>query len=155
MIAGVSLMIHGEQVFQPSRLIPQQQANTSTTSNPNPQHERRAMIMMCVLIEHPTFGLILYETGPGKNYPEVWGPQLSDVFARVNYAPEQELEAQIATTGHSIKDVKAVVMGHLHLDHAGGLEHFKGTDVPIYVHEEELKHAFYSVATKTDIGELT
>lgn len=43
-------------------------------------------------------------------------------------------------------------MGHLHLDHAGGLENFKGTDVPIHVHEKELKHAYYSVATKTDIG---
>lgn len=43
-------------------------------------------------------------------------------------------------------------MGHLHLDHAGGLEHFRGTDVPIYTHEKEIKHAFYSVATKTDIG---
>ena len=43
-------------------------------------------------------------------------------------------------------------MGHLHLDHAGGLEHFKGTNVPIYVHEAELKHAFYSIAAKTDIG---
>lgn len=43
-------------------------------------------------------------------------------------------------------------MGHLHLDHAGGLEHFRNTDVPIYVHEKELKHAFFSVASKTDIG---
>lgn len=43
-------------------------------------------------------------------------------------------------------------MGHLHLDHAGGLSYFKGTDVPIYVHELELKHAFYSVLTKTDLG---
>jgi glyoxylase-like metal-dependent hydrolase (beta-lactamase superfamily II) len=40
----------------------------------------------------------------------------------------------------------------LHLDHAGGLEYFRGTDVPIYTHELELKNAFYSVATKTDIG---
>lgn len=43
-------------------------------------------------------------------------------------------------------------MGHLHLDHAGGLENFAGTDVPIYVHEAELKHAFYSIASKSDIG---
>lgn len=42
--------------------------------------------------------------------------------------------------------------GHLHLDHAGGLENFRGTDVPIYCHEREIKHAFFSVATKTDIG---
>jgi glyoxylase-like metal-dependent hydrolase (beta-lactamase superfamily II) len=51
------------------------------------------------------------------------------VFARVDYEADHELEAQIAKTGHDIKDVKAVIMGHLHLDHAGGLEHFVGTDV--------------------------
>jgi glyoxylase-like metal-dependent hydrolase (beta-lactamase superfamily II) len=104
------------------------------------------------LIEHPTEGLILFETGGGKDYPEVWGAPLNDIFARVDYSEDHELDAQIKKTGHDIKDVKAVIMGHLHLDHAGGLEHFKGTDVPIYVHEKEIKHAYFSVATKTDIG---
>jgi len=41
------------------------------------------------------------------------------------------------------------------LDHAGGLEYFRGTDVPVYVHEIELKNAFYSVASKVDIGMYT
>ncbi|KAG9499511.1 hypothetical protein J7337_007967 [Fusarium musae] len=88
--------------------------------------------MISVLIEHPQDGLILYETGAGKDYPE--------------------LDAAIKKTGHDIKDVKSVIIGHLHLDHAGGLEYFRGTDVPIYVHEIELKNAFYSVAIKVDIG---
>ena len=81
------------------------------------------MVMISVLISHPTEGLLLYETGAGRDYPEVWGPQLSDVFARVNYTKDHELDAAIAKTGHSIKDV-----------------------------EEELKNAFYSVASKTDLG---
>ncbi|KAJ6185322.1 hypothetical protein N7519_006623 [Penicillium mononematosum] len=34
----------------------------------------------------------------------------------------------------------------------GGLEHFVNTDVPIYVHEEELKHACWAVATGADFG---
>lgn len=112
------------------------------------------MVIISVLIEHPQEGLILFETGAGKDYPEMWGAPLNDIFARVNYTPEQELDAAIAMTGHNIKDVKMVIMGHLHLDHAGGLEHFVGTDVPIYVHETELKHAFYSVATGSDLGML-
>lgn len=112
------------------------------------------MVVISVLIEHPTEGLILYETGCGKDYPEVWGVPINDVFARINYTEEKELDAAIAKTGHNIKDIKAVIIGHLHLDHAGGLEHFAGTDVPIYCHEQELKHAFYSVATKYDIGEV-
>lgn len=43
-----------------------------------------------------------------------------------------------------------MILGHLHLDHAGGLEYFVDTDVEIWSHEEELKHAFYSVATGSD-----
>lgn len=78
---------------------------------------------------------------------------MSDIFAQVDYDPaEHDLDKAIAKTGHSIKDVKAVIIGHLHLDHAGGLEHFFGTDVPIHVHELELKHAFYTVATGYDVG---
>lgn len=131
--------------------------NTGTLSNPNPkEHERRKLVMISVLIEHPTEGLFLFETGAGKNYPEAWGAPLNDVFARVDYDEEEhDLEKAIAKTGHNIKDIKGVIMGHLHLDHAGGLESFAGTDVPIYVHEKELKHAFYSVATKSDLGMQT
>ena len=42
----------------------------------------------------------------------------------------------------------------LHLDHAGGLDSwFKGrTDITVYAHEEELKHSFWAVATKSDYG---
>jgi glyoxylase-like metal-dependent hydrolase (beta-lactamase superfamily II) len=111
------------------------------------------MVMISALISHPTEGLVLFETGAGKDYPEVWGPQLNDIFARDDYIEDQELDAAIRKTGNDIKDIKAVIMGHLHLDHAGGLEYFRGTDVPIYTHELELKNAFYSVATKTDLGE--
>jgi glyoxylase-like metal-dependent hydrolase (beta-lactamase superfamily II) len=131
-----------------------EQANASSTSNPNPTHARRSLVMISVLIEHPDEGLILFETGAGKDYPEIWGPQLVDLFARVDYTADMELDAAIKKTNHDIKDVKAVVIGHLHIDHAGGLEHFRKTDIPIYVHELELKHAFYSVASKTDLGKL-
>jgi len=127
-------------------------AGASTKSSPDAPRLRGKGVIISALIEHPTEGLILFETGAGPDYPEVWGPPLNDLFARVNYTPDQELDKAIEKTGHNIKDVKAVIMGHLHLDHAGGLTYFRGTDVPIYVHELELKHAFYSVLTKTDFG---
>ncbi|CAD0109402.1 unnamed protein product, partial [Aureobasidium uvarum] len=127
-------------------------ASASTASNPNPENARRSLVMISVLIYHPEEGLILFETGAGKDYPKVWGPQLVDLFAREGYTEDMELDAQIKLTGNDIKDVKAVIIGHLHIDHAGGLEHFRNTDVPIYTHELELKHAFYSVASKTDLG---
>ncbi|KAH7350792.1 beta-lactamase-like protein [Rhexocercosporidium sp. MPI-PUGE-AT-0058] len=125
---------------------------TSVMSAPKVESQRRELAIISILISHPTEGLILYETGAGKDYPTVWGAPLNDIFARINYSEDQELPAAIAATGNDIKDVKAIVMGHLHLDHAGGLEHFRKTEVPVYVHEIELKHAFYAVATKADLG---
>ncbi|KAF2850737.1 Metallo-hydrolase/oxidoreductase [Plenodomus tracheiphilus IPT5] len=125
-------------------------ANSSTHSNPNPANARRKLLLAAYLISHPTHGLILFETGAGTEYPEIVGPQVDDIFTRVEYTPAMNLDAQIALTGHSITDIKMVIMGHLHLDHAGGLEYFKNTNVPVHVHETELKYAFYSVASKTD-----
>lgn len=59
-----------------------------------------------------------------------WGAPLTDVFPRVVYNDEHKLPNAIKAAGYDIKDVSAVIFGHLHLDHAGGLEHFLGTKVP-------------------------
>jgi len=42
-----------------------------------------------------------------------------DVSRRVEYTADQTLPAAIAQTGNRIEDVKAIVIGHLHNDHAG------------------------------------
>ncbi|KAI9723554.1 MAG: hypothetical protein M1828_004150 [Chrysothrix sp. TS-e1954] len=127
-------------------------ANTSTQSNPKPDHQREKGQLYAILIKHPTAGLILWETGAGYDYPKVWGPPVNDIFARTDYEPSQELDKQVEATGHKMSDISMVIMGHLHLDHAGGLEQFVGTQVPIYAHELELKNAYYSLATGTDPG---
>ncbi|KAL2003823.1 hypothetical protein VTN02DRAFT_2040 [Thermoascus thermophilus] len=127
-------------------------ANTSTLSNQNPVSKRRDLSVLAALIEHPDLGLILFETGCAEDIDVQWGAPITDIFPRVEYREDQRLPAAIKATGNDIKDVKAVVIGHLHLDHAGGLEHFIGTDVSIYVHEEEFKHACWAVATGADLG---
>lgn len=75
---------------------------------------------------------------------------MTDIFPRTEYEDHNKLPNAIKAKGYDIKDVKAVLFGHLHLDHAGGLEHFIGTDVPIIVHEEEFKHACWATATGAD-----
>ena len=83
----------------------------------------------------------------------MWGPQVADVFTRVKYEPHHELDAAIAATGHKLEDVKKIIIGHLHLDHAGGLDLFLDRkDVEIWVHDLELRSAFWSVATGADVG---
>ncbi|RVX71096.1 hypothetical protein B0A52_03462 [Exophiala mesophila] len=129
-----------------------QGGNTSTLSQKNPENKRRTMICIAALIEYPGLGLILFETGCAEDVDTEWGAPLTDVFPRVEYRDSQKLPAAIRATGNDIRDVRAIIMGHLHLDHAGGLEHFVGTDVPIYVHEEEFKHACWAVGTGADRG---
>ncbi|KAJ6783008.1 hypothetical protein PWT90_08343 [Aphanocladium album] len=126
-------------------------ASVRSTCGTSFVNKRRELALYCVLIDHPREGLILWETGCGKDYPDVWGPATSDVFARVRYEPKHELSAAIRAAGHDISDVKKIIIGHLHLDHAGGLDQFLDRkDVEIWVHEEELKSAFWSVATGAD-----
>ncbi|PLB40426.1 N-acyl homoserine lactonase family protein [Aspergillus candidus] len=127
-------------------------ANASSVSNKNPTNKRRQLVVLSALIDYPGVGLILYETGCAEDLQVNWGEHVTDIFPRVSYEENNRLPSAIAKAGHNIKDVKAVIMGHLHLDHAGGLEHFVNTDVPIYVHEEEFKHACWAVATKADLG---
>ena len=97
-------------------------------------------------------GLILFETGCAETFEPPAPVPTTDLFPRSVYNDEHKLPAAIKATGNDIKAVKAVVFGHLHLDHAGGLEHFFNTDIPIYVHEEEFQHACMSAATRTDNG---
>ncbi|KAL5621052.1 hypothetical protein FOBRF1_004298 [Fusarium oxysporum] len=127
-------LVADEGVFLPfvSLLFSRSQTIT-TASHPISENKRRHLVMISVLIEHPEDGLFLYETG-------------------AEHSEDLELDVAIKKTGYDIKDVKGVIIGHLHLDHAGGLEYFRGTGVPIYVHEMGLKNAFYSVATRVEIG---
>ncbi|KAK8196116.1 hypothetical protein M8818_007269 [Zalaria obscura] len=129
--------------------------NTSllSTAGQSFVNKRRALPMYACLIEHPHEGLILWETGSGKDYPEVWGPQVADVFSRIRYDPKHELRAAVEATGHKLEEIKKIIIGHLHLDHAGGLDMFLDRkDVEIWVHDKELRSAFWSVATGADVG---
>ena len=83
-------------------------------------------------IEHPE-GVIVVDTGEtarasGPGYFPRWHPVFS--FAvREWVEPEQEVGARLADLGIGRRDVRWVVMTHLHTDHAGGLHHFPDTEI--------------------------
>ena len=75
-------------------------------------------------IEHPD-GVIVVDTGANaglKSLPR-WHPYFQ-LAVRFDIEPEQEIGPQLRTRGIGARDVKTVVLTHLHIDHDGGLAHF-------------------------------
>ncbi|KAJ4162853.1 hypothetical protein NW754_014271 [Fusarium falciforme] len=109
--------------------------------------------MIAALVYHPDVGLILFDAGSCEDAIASWGQQALECTPRIWDKQIHGLPEAIKATGAGdISDVKAVVMSHLHQDHAGGLEHFVDSDVEIWCHEEELKNAFWATATGIEKG---
>jgi N-acyl homoserine lactone hydrolase len=93
-------------------------------------------------IEHPE-GVIVVDTGETARVAEPgYFPRWQPVFrlaVRERVEPEQEIGPQLERLGIRPGDVRRVVMSHLHTDHAGGLHHFRGTE--ILVSRTELHYA--------------
>lgn len=132
--------------------FPMAGAGVSTISQPNPPSARRKVAIIGALIEHPRIGPILFDTGAAPNASELWPAPVLELFAITHYGDENRLDTILGAAGYGLTDVKAIVLSHLHLDHGGGLEFFRGTDVPVYVQGTELRNAFYAIATKEDFG---
>jgi N-acyl homoserine lactone hydrolase len=84
------------------------------------------------LVEHDE-GLIVVDTGetarasqPG--YLPAWHPYFR-LAVRERVAPEDEIGPQLERLGFSARDVRRVVLTHLHTDHAGGLGHFPASEI--------------------------
>jgi N-acyl homoserine lactone hydrolase len=117
-----------------------------SAANPDPETEMGEGPVYNLVIDHPE-ATILWDTG---SHPEAgkghWPEDLYAAFEHYD-AHEHHLADDIESVGYSLSDIDAVVQSHLHLDHAGGLHNFAGTDVPVYVHEDEIKYAYYSAKT--------
>jgi len=124
---------------------------TATASDPHPETSRIETPVYNWVIDHPE-GTILVDTGShpdaGDGY---WPAPLYDAFEHRD-AADHPLPVALERAGYAVDDVDYVIQTHLHVDHAGGLHNFAGTDVPVYVHEEELKFAYYSAATEGGAG---
>ena len=89
------------------------------------------------VIEHPE-GIIMVDTGQGRHLLDS-GKSLHpyvrwEVAFRIE--PEEEAGPRLRELGIGSRDVKRVLLTHLHMDHDGGLAHFP--DSQIYVPPGEL-----------------
>jgi len=84
------------------------------------------------VIEHDE-GIIVVDTGEtarvhDRGYHPRWHPFYRRA-ARFSVRPEEELGPQLRALGIASRDIRHVVLTHLHTDHAGGLAHAIGSRV--------------------------
>jgi glyoxylase-like metal-dependent hydrolase (beta-lactamase superfamily II) len=82
------------------------------------------------MIDHPE-GVIVVDTGQGTHLLDgvrsLHPYRRWEVMFRIE--PDEEIGPQLRALGVGPRDVKRVVLTHLHIDHDGGLAHFPGTDI--------------------------
>jgi len=115
----------------------------ATHSDPDPDLEYAEFAVWNLLVDHPE-ATVLWDTGSHPDAADgYWPAPLYEAFAHPD-AGDRDLQTALADVDYGVDDVDCVVQSHLHVDHAGGLQQFAGTDVPVYVHRRELEHAYLS-----------
>ena len=95
------------------------------------------------MIQHPQEGLILFDSGLGLNFKKHlegwWLHRFFQNFLPYELGIGETAVEQLVQEGIDPKEVRYVVVSHLHYDHAGGLADFP--NATLVVSEDEWRHA--------------
>jgi N-acyl homoserine lactone hydrolase len=93
------------------------------------------------LIKHPK-GNILFDTGNNDRIitdPTYWGPMAASLDP--GRSPDVAIDVQLEKAGFKTSDINYVILGHMHLDHAGNVGKFPNATVVIQ--RDEIMNAFW------------
>ncbi len=86
------------------------------------------------LIQHPSKGYILFDTGytkrffeATKRYPNKLYANLTKVFLK----DSEEVKEQLNKNNISCDDIKHIIISHFHADHVGGLKDFRNAQIHV------------------------
>ncbi|MGZ3672105.1 MAG: MBL fold metallo-hydrolase [Bdellovibrionota bacterium] len=79
------------------------------------------------VLEHPTEGLFLFDTGYSPRFEEAtksFPEKLYALMTPVTCSPEDTCQHQLKQRGFSERDVKGIFISHFHADHVAALHYF-------------------------------
>jgi N-acyl homoserine lactone hydrolase len=107
-----------------------------------PARKQLDIPVVAFLIEHPTAGPFLIDTGlhptiADGGLAKNFGRLAALGFSRMRMKPEQAVRAQLEQRGIVPEAIRLIVMTHLHVDHASALNQFPGATVVLSKREWE------------------
>lgn len=103
---------------------------------------------LCALIEHPSRGWILFDTGYADHFltaTDPWPERLYRALLPVDLPPAERLALQLARHGLTPDDIGTLIISHYHGDHIAGLRDFPRARLVAF--EADTRH-FLSLAGK-------
>jgi len=120
----------------------------ATVDNPNPVVQWNRHPFWGALIDHPECGWILYDTGPTRKV-EAEMTKGMVTLCKFELPEETSMENQLQLLGLTPKDIKHVVISHMHMDHLGQAKLFADT-ADFYVAKDEIAFAAQKILENPD-----
>lgn len=100
---------------------------------------------VAVLIQHPTLGNILYDTGNDDAWKETYGNKINATLPITRY---RSIVDSLSHSGLTPDDIDILIISHLYFDHVGGLKYFACTKAgkSVIVSEADKNEAFESTS---------
>ena len=113
--------------------------NFATRSDKSPPSVWYDCPTLTVLIDHPD-GRILFDTTCPRDWEQRWAPTgLNEAFPWDTVSEDQYMDSALAGLGIRPSDLDAVVLSHLHFDHAGNTALFAEAGVKLLAHPAEIE----------------
>lgn len=98
--------------------------------------------VLAYLVEHPEQGYLLLDTGLHSSFSQSrfgnFGYFLGSVV-KTKTAPGMDVVSRLESINVDSRNINKIVLSHLHLDHASGLQHFKDNSaLVVYMDQDEI-----------------